>query len=216
MIARVHGVLLEARAGSVLVQPEGSGLVYEAHVPPALADALAARIGETVTLHTLVTLESNNQGASITPRLLGFATTDDRAFFELLTKVRGLGPRRALRAMAAPSAHIAAAIVNGDAKFLATLPEIGKRVAETIITELREKAAPFADAAAAGAPTGANATTGAVVTVSAAARTALDALVRLGETRNDAERLVRRALELKPTPDTPDAILAAAFGARDH
>lgn len=216
MIARIHGVLLDISHGAALVQPEGSGAAYEVHVPPALADSLAARIGEVVTLHTLQTLESNNQGAAFTPRMLGFASREDRAFFELLTKVRGLGPRRALRAMAAPSAHIAAAIVAGDAKYLATLPEIGKRVAETIIAELRDKAAHFARPAHGADALAPGAHAPAVVTVTNAARTALDALVRLGESRADAERLVHRALEQHPELDSPDAILAAAFGARDR
>lgn len=189
----------------------------EVLIGPFLAEELSGRLGRETTLHVIEILESINQGASFTPRLLGFATREDRAFFELLTKVKGLGPRRAQRALAAPTGEIARMIGAGDAKGLTRLPEIGKKLAETIIAEIGDKAGAFAGAEAGGMNARAN---GAALVVesrgpwSPAAEQAVAALVRLGEARAEAERMVDRVVRSADKPATPDAILAAALAVR--
>ena len=76
-------------------------------------------------------------------RLVGFANPRDREFFRLLTKVKGLGMRKALKALAREVGEIATAIARGNVDFLTDLPEIGKRTAEQIVTELRKKVDDF-------------------------------------------------------------------------
>jgi holliday junction DNA helicase RuvA len=202
MLARISGVL-EDIAGSTALVATDAGLAYEVLLPAHLAITLTPTIGEPITLHTHQFLEPQAQGASFIPRLIGFQTRREREFFLRLTRVKGLGAKRALRAMREPASRIASAITSKDARFLQTLPEIGKRLAETIIVELHGKVDEFCDASA---------PQSAVVTLPAAADQAIAALERLGQSRNDAERLVARAIEREPTLDSPDAILAAAFG----
>jgi Holliday junction DNA helicase RuvA len=198
------------------------GLAYEALLPSYTAAELIERTGERVTLHTVEVLEQGASGGNITPRVLGFASEDDRRFFDLLTKVKGLGAKRVLRLMAAPTAQIALAIEREDAKFLKSLPEVGPKLAETIARELKGKATPFVDARAreveVKGAVGANAKTGSVNAsmngLSAEAQQAALALVRLGQSESDAQRMVRLALERDESLAGADEILAAAFGAR--
>ena len=222
MLARITGVLdrIEGGAATVAVPLGDGALAYEVLVSPALAERLGASVGGSVTLHTIEYFESLTQGASFTPRLLGFATPSDRRFFELLIKVKGLGPRRALRALAEPTSAIAAAVFARDVKALQRLPEIGKKLAETIIAELHDKIGPFLGGVP-GAPSVAirpdaarAALDSASAPLPAAAAKAVAELVRLGETRAEAERLVRLALEREPGASSPDALLTAALSAR--
>lgn len=200
MLARITGRLEFIDDTTALIAP-GGGLAYEVLLPIHLSDRLMEQVGDEVTLHTMEYLEAVAQGASFRPRLLGFETRQERAFFERLTRVKGLGAKRALRAMAEPAGEIAAAITRRDTKFLERLPEIGKRLAETIVAELHGKVDAFSEVAA----------TGKVVTRPDAAEQAIAALERLGQSRNEAERLVCKAMEREPSLDSPDAILAAAF-----
>lgn len=191
MITRLQGTLerLEPQAATVAVG-EGS-IAYQVLVPAYLAVALAQDVGKRVVLHTLEYFESPNQGATFTPRLVGFRTEVERRFFELFTTVKGIGNRKALRALAVEPAEIAAAIAGRDTKGLTALPEIGSRLAETIIAELHGKVTPFLgegerralDQQAQGKGAG-----GDPVSLDTVA-----ALMALGETRGDAEVMVSAA-----------------------
>lgn len=202
MLARINGRLEHVDESTTLIALD-NGLAYEVLIPADLGRRLVGRVGQEITLHTLEHFEAVAQGASFKPRLIGFETRQERAFFERLTRVKGLGAKRALRAMTEPAGEIAAAITRRDTRFLQSLPEIGKRLAETIIAELHGKVDAFSDAAPAG--------NGKVVTLPSAAEQAIAALERLGQTRGEAERLVHRAVERDPNLNTPDAILAASF-----
>ncbi|MFM9958666.1 MAG: Holliday junction branch migration protein RuvA [Phycisphaerales bacterium] len=175
-------------------------LAYEVMLPAASAEALTGKVGQRVTLRTFQYFEQQAQGASFVPRLVGFLTESDQRLFELLTKVKGLGVKRALRAMAAPTGDIAAAIANADVNALKALPEIGKKLAETMILELKDKVGSLAfEAGRAGTPSGNRspglAPAGAAGLDLPAAQQAVAALVRLGEDRTDAEARVRAVLK---------------------
>src|SRR5262249_42372088 len=182
---------VDDRAAAVAVGG-GGGVVYEVLIPAFLAERLKGQVGAAVTLTTFQYLESQGQGTSFVPRLVGFQSTAERSFFELFTTVKGIGNRRALRAMAEDPATIARAIMTKDAKALTKLPEIGKRMAETIIAELSGKVDTFLstaevkqlDAAAHGVAAAGD----------PVAEEAVMALVALGETRSDAQGMVARAL----------------------
>ena len=142
MISRIEGVLEDVVDGVAEVRV-GDGLVYELLVPACDAGELLMQQGKRVSFFTLHYLESQGQGSHFVPRLIGFSSREQRAFFELLTTVKGIGNRKALRAMQVSHARMAEAIASGDAKFLSTLPEIGKRTAESTIVELKGKLDPF-------------------------------------------------------------------------
>lgn len=210
MICAIAGQLVSVHDATVIVRPEG-GLSYELHVPAYAIDILRAKVGEQVRLETRSYIESQAQGAVLIPRLVGFLGADEKAFFELFTTVKGLGTRKALRAMAIPPAQIASAIAERDHRALQDLPEIGKRLAETIIVDLAEKVTRFTWVPpVSGEPKPARRP--------AAAVEAAAALVALGQSAGEAEKLVDRALNSARDAGrelaTADAIITAALQAR--
>jgi Holliday junction DNA helicase RuvA len=209
MITRISGVLESLEGLEAVVRVEG-GLWYQVLVPAYEVERLRARIGGGITLHTVHYLESQGQGASYVPRLVGFASAQDRRFFELLVaNVEGFGPRKALRALAQDPAQIARAILGADAAWLSKLPEIGKKTAEKVILELKGKVAPFLTA---DEVRGLEAATVGDLPASTPMEEAMAALMALGETRGDAERKVKVAVMRNRELKTTDAILAAAVG----
>src|SRR5690349_11262482 len=137
MISRLEGTLLALENGRALL---GAGhITYELMIPGADQQRLNTQLNQTVCFHTLYYFENQNQGAAYVPRLIGFNCPEDRAFFELFTTVKGIGNRKALRSLQLPFGTIASAIAEKDVDLLKSLPEIGKRTAETIIVELSGK-----------------------------------------------------------------------------
>lgn len=220
MIARLEGILESVDpAGLAVVWPgesRAAGVAYEVMVPASSVPLLSLRVGQRVGLRTFQYLEQQAQGASFLPRMVGFVSEDDERLFELLTKVKGLGVKRALRAMAAPSGDIAMAIAGGDVAGLKGLPEIGKKLAETIILELKDKVGSLSLGATFGGGAAAPSAAGKGDSPSLdAARQAVEALVRLGEDRAEAESRVRRVLKMAAEGGagmSADEILSASFG----
>lgn len=219
MLARLTAILerVDDDAGLLVFQGPGEGVerAYEVLLPAYLRERLAERTGQLVTLFTIELLESPDGGSSFTPRIIGFGSPAERKFFQLLTTVKGVGTKKALRALAAPVDEIARAISIRDAGGLSKLPGIGKRMAETVIAELHGKVDPFvlAEADAAGLDRASGSGAG-VRGASDPVRRAVAALVRLGESEHEAERLIKRALEAEPGLSQADELVAAALGQR--
>jgi Holliday junction DNA helicase RuvA len=209
MITQLTGTLVAIDDGAAHVQV--AELTYEVLVPAADSMALAARIGQPVRFHTLHYLEGQGQGSSFWPRLIGFQTDTDRAFFELFTTVKGIGNRKALRALQRPFAEEAAAIARRDEKALTGLPEIGKKMAETIVVELKDKVARFTAMASGGMEPVVAASAASLV---GAAGDAVVVLVQLGESRVLAERMVERALQVEGSKAAAEVLVATALRLR--
>lgn len=199
MIARITGRLVST--GPESVEVETGGLVYEVLIPAVSANELQQRIGRETTLYTVHYLEGSPAGGNLAPRLLGFLTPADREFFEAFITVKGISMRRALRVMVVPYPAIAAAIERGDVAFLTNLPEIGKKTAAQILTDLRSKVARFTTVEK----------TSPIEDLSDAQRVALEILVQWGDRRADAQRWVAAAVEADPGLHEPDAIVRAAY-----
>jgi holliday junction DNA helicase RuvA len=204
MIARITGSLIELDSERYAVLLEVGDIVYELMVPGYAVSDLSDQLRRTVTLHCLQYYEASGMGGNLTPRLIGFPHAQDKAFFQRFTSVKGIGARKALRALAKPLAEIAYSIENGDARMLATLPEIGKRTAEQIIAELKGKMTDFALAAgsAAGAPR---------KPLNAIEQEALEILLQLGERRSEAEEMISRAAKSIENIKTTDALVQAVY-----
>ncbi len=199
MIARISGRLEEVRGGAALIDG-GAGLWYEALLPAYNVEQLTRRAGQDVVLHTIDFLEGDAAHGQLTPRLVGFLAEAERDFFRLFTTVKGIGVRKALRAMVRSMPEIAAAIQSKDTRFLVALPEIGKRTAETIIAELHGKVDDFAGMPAAE-----------TVEMPKFGEEAAAVLVQLGERRADAMALVERVLSVAPELDSPEEIIQQAY-----
>jgi len=212
MLLRLTGTLLSLADISAELELAGGVVAVEVALPAYATAELAPLIAAPVTLHARLTLEQQAQGASFLPRLTGFPDPRHRAFFDLFTSVRGVGGRKALRALAEPPEQIAAKIVAGDAAALQKLPEVGKKLAQTIITDIGERAAAFA------APEHATPSHASVARMhpgggSQEERDAIHALMALGHSAADAERMVASVTAgANESPASADEIVARAFG----
>ena len=166
-------------------------------VPAIDVEPLSNQVGQAITFHTMFYLEGSASGGNMTPRLIGFLRADDRAFFDLFTTVKGIGPKTALRALTEPIGSIAAWIESRDVRTLTKLAGIGKRTAELIVAELAGKCGRFAsyDGAEAKTP---DVPRPAGKRFTPPQEDAIRALVNLGERRLDAEQLLDRALHGRP------------------
>jgi Holliday junction DNA helicase RuvA len=199
VITRIRGELVELTDRSALLHVEA--LTYELFVPAGNVPDLLGKIGQPVEFFTLHYLEGQSQGSSFLPRLIGFSSERDREFFELFTTVKGIGNRKALRALVRPFAETATAIANRDAKALTAMPEIGKRSAETIIAELHGKVDVFIGDIAATIE----------IVLPSFCEDAITMLVQLGETTRDAKRLVKLAFDAHPDFSSADQLVQTSF-----
>lgn len=208
MISRLEGTLEAVEGMEATVKPTGLGLWYQVLIPAFEIERLRARIGQSITFHTIEYLEGQGVGSSFIPRIIGFTTEQDRRFFGLLTSVESFGNKKALRAMAEQPAAISKAILSADAAWLTKLPEVGKKSAEKVILELKGKVGSFLSA---DEVKGLDIVSGSVP-ISGPVEEAIAAIVQLGEGRAEAEQMVRKALSRNKALKTADQIVAAAYG----
>jgi len=204
VICRLTGKVVRVDAETAVV--DAGSLSYEVMVSTATAGDLARLVGGEASLFTVQYFEGNPAGAHLIPRLIGFLSPADREFFTLFTKVKGISNRRALRAMGLPVHQLAAAIERGDVRLLTTLPEIGKKTAAQIVSELQGRVQRFLEPSAAPVP---------MAEMTEAQRVALEILVQWGDRRADAQRWIAAAVQADPSLAEPDAIVRAAYRARE-
>lgn len=132
MIARIAGEVVARRADHVIVETAG-GVGYRVAVSASTLEHVPA-VGGTVGLHTELIVREDSMS------LYGFATEEEQDLFTLLLGVQSVGPKMALAVLSGGSPReLVTALAAGDAARLQAVPGIGKRTAERIIVELREK-----------------------------------------------------------------------------
>ncbi len=215
MLERLRGQLRSVGDHDAIVTV--GPLDYEVLVPSGDAARLRLAVGESIEFVLLHYLESQANGAVFRPRLIGFTSETDRTFFELLTSVKGIGYRKALRALAMPIATVARAVAEKDVDTLRALPEIGKKTAETIVLDLHEKVADLLPGLVSGLrdPDASDGGSSPEAATSNAARDAILVLVQLGESRVVAADLVERARRADPAITESDALVAAALSLKN-
>ncbi|MGZ8155993.1 MAG: Holliday junction branch migration protein RuvA [Burkholderiales bacterium] len=131
MIGRLSGILAQKQPPQVLVDVQGVG--YELDVPMSTFYQLPA-VGERVTLHTQLVVREDAQ------QLYGFLTEAERGTFRQLLKVAGVGARTALAVLSGLSvSELAEAVTRQDSGRLTKIPGIGKKTAERLLLELKDK-----------------------------------------------------------------------------
>jgi holliday junction DNA helicase RuvA len=198
MISAITGEL--QRVQSDRIQLACGPMVYEILVPAADIAELQPRAGDEITFHTIFDLEGDATRGGLTPRLIGFLRESDKRFFQLFITVKGIGPKRALRALVQPAGQIAEAIESKNTRFLVGLPEIGKRTAEQIVAELAGKMTEFAMAGP--GPARARPASHTIGEMEA-----IDAAVQLGIARSEAEHLLDRAKQTAGDTKAPEVLL---------
>lgn len=177
MIAHLRGTLLEKHPNQAVIEAAGVG--YDVTIPVSTFSVLPEP-GQEVRLrvHTHVREDAI--------ALFGFASQEEKFLFERLISVSGIGPKLATTVLSGlAAAELIAAIRAGEVARLVRIPGVGKKTAERIVLELREKL-PEAPGAVAAGPAGAAA-------LSATDRDVLSALVNLGCTQAAAESAVKKA-----------------------
>ena len=130
MLASVEGVVGAVTLDSLVI--EVGGLGYRVFAPPAVL--AAAQTGARLKLHTFHLVREDQQA------LYGFRSVEELGFFNLLLTVNGVGPKVALAIVGSkPTPDLQLAIMAQDQAVLVSIPGIGKKLAERIIFELKEK-----------------------------------------------------------------------------
>jgi Holliday junction DNA helicase RuvA len=191
VIALVRGEVAVRRGDHVVLVAAGVG--YRLAVSAETLRHVPA-VGRTVTLHSHLVVRDDALA------LYGFATEEERDLFLALIGVQSVGPKVALAVLSGGTPReLVAAVAGGDVARLQSVPGIGRRTAERIVVELREKVA------------GASAARGEEIVITRAddpRRLARDGLVELGFTVVEADELLRDAPD-----DTPEALIARALRA---
>ena len=195
MIVHIRGTLVEKEPTRAVVEAAGVG--YELFIPVSTYDKLP-RIGGEVKLLAFHCVREDDE------ILFGFATEDERGLFAKLTSVSGVGPKIALAILSGSSvSELAMAIAGGDAKRISAIKGVGKKTAEKICVELRDKVSEFAFAAHG---VGGNA--------SPVMRDALAALRALGFNEETSSKMVADVIAANPSLDDVEKIIKLALSGR--
>ena len=192
MIAFLRGTVAEALPQCLVLDVNGVG--YEVQIPLSTFDALNPMVGQPVTLKTHLHLRENVQ------MLYGFASDAERDIFRLLIeRVSGIGPATAISLLSGmPISAFKAAVVSGDVQAIARAKGVGKKTAERIVLELKDKigVASTWEAQQQG-------------TTSPAAADAELALVALGFKQTEAHKAIAALVKQNPQAGTDELIRGA-------
>ncbi len=190
MISHIRGMLMSS-APSCVVSVGGMGI--EVLITEKDRNLLARASGE-VSFHTYLHVREDRIA------LYGFLRREDRELFTRLIDVSGIGPRTALGIMAEePAEKIVRAIRNGDHAFLCRLPGLGRRTAERLTVELKDKLDSLQTEATEGEP------------VAALRDDAVLALTSLGMPRHAAQRVLERIDWSRPDMSSLEAVIKEAL-----
>lgn len=182
MIARLKGLLAEKTAGRLILEVQGVG--YEVLIPFSTYYELG-EIGETVSLRIYTHVKEDALN------LYGFFTSKEKKLFTQLIQVSGIGPKLGVAILSGlPVNEFVDAITSGDVVKLNSIPGVGKKTAERLIVEMKDKMVELSPQLPASQQAGlSNSLQGDVIS----------ALVNLGYPRNAAERRVSEALKQSQT-----------------
>jgi len=131
MISFLEGQIVEKAGTRVVIAVGGVG--YDVSVPTSVAATLPP-VGRSARVHTRLVVREDSM------TLYGFAEADERALFDLLTGVTGVGPKVALSFLSALTPdEIRRSVLAGDAATLTIVPGVGKKVAQRVVLDLRER-----------------------------------------------------------------------------
>lgn len=199
MIAFVRGTAVDMTENSVIV--EAGGIGYEIYMTGT--DLSQIHMGEEVKIHTYFNVREDAM------QLYGFRSKDDLQMFKLLLGVNGVGPKAAVGVLAGITAdELRFAILSDDVKTLSKAPGIGKKTAQKLILELKDKMK-LEDAFELKLAHEQEKAVGGLGEISDGRQEAVEALVALGYSSTDALRAVRKVTDV--APDDVEGLLKAAL-----
>ncbi|MEX0739770.1 MAG: Holliday junction branch migration protein RuvA [Pseudohongiella sp.] len=200
MIGRLKGIVLEKKAPELLLDVNGVG--YELQAPMSTFYQLPA-IGQGVLLHTHLVVREDAH------LLYGFFDQQERALFRALIKVSGVGPKVALAILSGVTADEFVRLVRqDDDTALTRIPGIGKKTAERLLLEMRDRLKDWQSPASPDELAGASRTVSGSNAVSEDAETAL---IALGYKPQEAARMIVRTLKDNPELTRSEEIIRLAL-----
>ena len=196
MISRLEGTLA-AHALDRLELRTAGGVTYEVMVPLSVLESLP-RVGGELALHTAMVVREDAW------TLFGFGSPEERKLFQRLMGTTGVGPALAMNLLSTLTGdRLVRAIREGDLTTLTRVPRVGKKLAERLVLELRDKLEGAADAGATGKP----------IPSGGPSADAVRALVALGYQPSEAERAVRASLDGAPKGETTADLIRRSLAA---
>lgn len=203
MIARLHGTIIEKLPPEIVLDVAGVG--YEIQLPMTSFYQLP-EVNQTVTLFTHFVVREDAQ------LLFGFVERIERTLFRVLIKANGVGPKLACTILSGMSANqFVAAVMHEDITALVKMPGVGKKTAERLVVELKDKLSDIdaiPDFSASSMPANANDPTPIYTPTVSAADEAISALLALGYKRNQAENAIKK---IKSTDATSEQLIREAL-----
>lgn len=201
MIGRIRGILIEKQATDIVVDVQGVG--YEIQAPMSTIYLLPA-LGKEVVLHTHLVVREDAH------LLYGFLSLDERHMFRSLIKISGVGPKMALAILSGMAVEeFVRTVRNNDLAALVRMPGIGKKTAERLVVEMKDKLADWSEVVTSSAS---------LTTVSASGPTdrqmsqeAETALVALGYKPQEAARVIAQVLKLNGDLERSEELIRLAL-----
>lgn len=199
MIGQITGLLVDKTPPDILINV--GGITYELQVPMSTLYQLPD-VGREVTLHTHFVVREDAQ------LLYGFFAAKDKAMFRALIRVNGVGPKMALAILSSMAAdEFVATVRNNDVATMVNMPGIGKKTAERLIVEMRDRLAEWGDTDV-GAGHSARTVNG---TANSMSRDAETALVSLGYKPQQASRAISQVVKDNPEIVDSEALIRLAL-----
>ena len=194
MISRLTGILAAKRAPQILIDCHGVG--YEADVSMTTFYKLP-EVGQQISIWTHLLVKEDSHS------LIGFDNEQERKLFRQLIRITGVGPKMALTILSGiDEQQFALCIANNDVAMLTRLPGVGKKTAERLIIEMRDKI----DVTAGELPTQQAAAGGHSII-----NEAIEALQALGYKPTDAEKMISRAQQQGESADSASQLIKQAL-----
>ncbi len=186
MIDYIKGSVAELSAEIIVLENQGIG--YKIHIPVNLY-LKGPKVGDQIIIYTVAVYREDSQ------RLFGFMTRQDQIYFEKLLQVTGIGPKLALSLIGHLEAkELERAITSNDSLFLSKIPGIGKKTAERLILELKDKIKRSKDHDQ---------------SIDSTTQDAIAALMHLGYPQKEAYLLIQKALKIDSSLDLANLIKKA-------
>lgn len=196
MITFLNGKLIDKRPTEAILDVNGVG--YLIHIPASSFEKLPTE-GQPAHLFTVLHVREDAM------QLFGFATKAERRVFETMLAVSGVGPKLALAALSAMSpAELRESVMAGETAMLTRIPGVGRKTAERMIVELKDRMAALDDVGPAMPISGGE-------DLSGARADALAALVSLGFGRAAAEKALRKAIKSNPGMSSAEEMIRMAL-----
>ncbi|MBL65455.1 MAG: Holliday junction branch migration protein RuvA [Puniceicoccaceae bacterium] len=207
MIAFIEGTLQECQLNLAIIQVSGIG--YETHIPLTTSEKLPA-LGQQVKLFTHASYREDSQ------TLYGFIDRESRDFFKMIVdKVSGIGPKIALNLLGSLSLPmLKTSIASGDVGMLSKAQGLGKKTAERIVVELKDKVLPKSEVLKASNDrnSGKREAKDELPVEFVTYHDAVSALLTLGYKAIDADQAVRKASESLGADATTEELIRKALG----